>query len=162
MSDDEHDHDFNKGESGAGATFPKQCSALRKNEHVMIKGRPCKVVEMSTSKTGKHGHAKVHLVALDIFTGKKLEDICPSTHNMDVPVVKRKEYQLLAINEDAYVSLMDLETCDTKDDLKLPEGELGDQIKAAFEKDETGLLLSVVAACGEEQILGWKNMPTKD
>ena len=31
--------------------------------------RPCKIVEMSTSKTGKHGHAKVHLVALDIFTG---------------------------------------------------------------------------------------------
>jgi len=149
-------------DAGASKFYPQQCSALRKGGFVMIKERPCKLVEMSTSKTGKHGHAKVHLVALDIFTGKKLEDICPSTHNMDVPVVKRKEYQLLAINEDAYVSLMDLETCDTKDDLKLPEGELGDQIKAAFEKDETGLLLSVVAACGEEQILGWKNMPTKD
>lgn len=52
-------------------------------------GRPCKIVDMSTSKTGKHGHAKVHLVAIDvskilcssiyiylisdqIFTGKKL------------------------------------------------------------------------------------------
>uniref|UniRef100_A0A915AK43 Eukaryotic translation initiation factor 5A n=2 Tax=Parascaris univalens TaxID=6257 RepID=A0A915AK43_PARUN len=162
MTDHEHDHDFHAGDAGAAATFPKQCSALRKNEHVMIKGRPCKVVEMSTSKTGKHGHAKVHLVAIDIFTGKKLEDICPSTHNMDVPVVKRKEYQLLSINDDGYVSLMDLDTCDTKDDLKLPEAELGEQIKQAFEKDETGILCLVVSACGEEQILGFKNMPNKE
>ncbi|TKR87798.1 hypothetical protein L596_012141 [Steinernema carpocapsae] len=162
MSDAEQDHDFTTGESGAAATYPKQCSALRKNEHVMIKGRPCKVVEMSTSKTGKHGHAKVHMVALDIFTGKKLEDICPSTHNMDVPVVKRKEYQLLAINEDSFVSLMDLETCDTKDDLRLPESDMAGQIKDAFEKDENGILLTVVAACNEEMIMGWKNMPNKD
>jgi hypothetical protein len=34
--------------------------------HVVIKGRPCKIVDMSTSKTGKHGHAKVHLVAIDV------------------------------------------------------------------------------------------------
>ena len=63
---------------------------------ISLQNRPCKIVEMSTSKTGKHGHAKVHMVALDIFTGKKLEDICPSTHNMDVPNVKRKDYQVMS------------------------------------------------------------------
>lgn len=73
-----------------------QCSSLRKNGFVVIKSRPCKIVDMSTSKTGKHGHAKVHLVAIDIFTGKKLEELCPSTHNMDVPNVSRREYQLVS------------------------------------------------------------------
>lgn len=48
-----------QGDSGASATVPMQCSSLRKNGYVMLKGRPCKIVDLSTSKTGKHGHAKV-------------------------------------------------------------------------------------------------------
>lgn len=88
----EDEVEFASGNAGASATYPVQCSALRKGGFVMIKGRPCKVMEMSTSKTGKHGHAKVHLVALDIFTSKKYEDLCPSTHNIDVPNVTRMDY----------------------------------------------------------------------
>jgi len=35
----------------------------------MLKGFPCKVVDYSTSKAGKHGHAKATIVGVDIFTG---------------------------------------------------------------------------------------------
>merc|ERR1711990_112580 len=148
--------DFEAGESGSSETYPQQCSALRKGGHVMIKGRPCKIVEMSTSKTGKHGHAKVHMVALDIFTGKKLEDICPSTHNMDVPNVQRKDFQLLDV-DDGFLSLMD-DAGDTRDDIKLPEGELGDEIQERHASDES-LLISVLAAMDEECAIAVKNMP---
>ena len=65
------EEDFTQANAGASATYPQQCSALRKNGFVMIKGRPCKIVEMSTSKTGKHGHAKVRIANVQI-----IESIC--------------------------------------------------------------------------------------
>merc|ERR1711963_549891 len=130
---DHADDEFESATSGASKTFPKQCSGLRKNEFVVIKQRPCKIVEMSTSKTGKHGHAKVLLVAIDVFTGKKYEDICPSTHNMDCPVVTRKEYTFVDIEGD-FLSLMD-ENGAMREDLKLPPGDLGEEIK---KKQENG------------------------
>merc|ERR1712226_1238831 len=151
MADEEYD--FASADAGASETFPMQCSALRKNGFVMIKSRPCKIVEMSTSKTGKHGHAKVHMVALDIFTGKKLEDICPSTHNMEVPNVKRRDFQLLDI-DDGFLSLMD-DAGNTRDDLKVPEGELGEEIVREH-GDGRDLLCTVLTACGEECVIATK------
>jgi len=153
-SHDHDDEDFTTGDAGASTTYPQQCSALRKNGFVMLKSRPCKIMEMSTSKTGKHGHAKVHLVGIDIFTGKRHEDICPSTHNMDVPNVKRVEYSLIDIDNDGYVSLMD-DSSDTRSDIKLPEGELGQEIKSKFDSGES-LKLTVLQALGEEAIITCK------
>jgi translation initiation factor 5A len=151
----DEDHTFEQVTSGASLTYPMQCSALRKNGHVVIKGRPCKIVDMSTSKTGKHGHAKVNLVAIDIFTGKKCEDVSPSTHNMEVPNVNRNEYTLINI-DDGFLSLMDGDG-NMKDDVKLPEGEIGSQIEEYFENADGDVLVTVVSAMGEEHALQVRN-----
>ncbi|KAJ6553975.1 eukaryotic translation initiation factor 5A [Mycena vulgaris] len=157
MSDDEaHNQTFESVGAGASMTFPMQCSALRKGGHVVIKSRPCKIIDMSTSKTGKHGHAKVHLIATDIFTGKKLEDICPSTHNMDVPNVTRSEYQLVNV-DDGFLNLMTQEGV-AKDDVKVPEGDLGKQIQDEFDADKE-LLVTIVSAMGEQQAISFKEAP---
>ena len=147
--DDDIETFENSANADASLTFPMQCSALRKGGHVVIKGRPCRVVEMSTSKTGKHGHAKVNLVGIDIFTGKKYEDMCPSTHNVEVPNISRNELPLIDINDD-FMSFL-LNNGNTKDDVKLPEGELGDQIRQMFKMVRKSLLPS---------LLPWeKNLP---
>merc|ERR1712110_108095 len=148
------DDQFNTADAGASATYPQQCSALRKNGFVLLKNRPCKIMEMSTSKTGKHGHAKVNLVGIDIFTGKRYEDMCPSTHNMDVPNVKRTEYSLMDVDRDGYLTLMD-DASDTRSDLKLPEGDLGPEIRTKFESDES-IKITVLKAMGEEAVIGYK------
>lgn len=152
---DMEEHEFQSADSGASATYPMQCSALRKNGFVMLKGRPCKIVEMSTSKTGKHGHAKVHMVGLDIFTGKKCEDICPSTHNMDVPFVKRDDYQLMDISDDGFLTLMG-DGGELREDLKLPDGEIGQQLRSEFDAGRE-ILCTVLKSCGEECVIAIKN-----
>ncbi|ERF76384.1 hypothetical protein EPUS_07092 [Endocarpon pusillum Z07020] len=134
MADDaQHEHTFESVSAGASDTTPTQCSALRKNGYVCMgkEDRPCKIVEMSTSKTGKHGHAKVHLTGIDIFTGKKYDELSPSTHPMKVPEVTRKEYTLLDISRDNFLSLMD-EAGNTKDDIELKDGEVKDKITKLF------------------------------
>lgn len=155
VSDTDEQVEFSTGDSGASNSFPMQCSALRKNGFVLIKDRPCKIVEMSTSKTGKHGHAKVNLVGIDIFNGKKYEDICPSTHNMMVPNVVRKEFSLMDISDDGFCSLLDDDKNETRDDIKLPEGELGEKIREKFEAEES-LKVTVLKSMGEEAILAFK------
>jgi translation initiation factor 5A len=126
------------------------------NSYIVIKGRPCKVSDVSTSKTGKHGHAKCNFTAIDIFTNKKLEDIIPSTHATTVPVVTRKEYSLVDISGDDFVSLMD-EEGNVREDIKLPEIPEGfaREIREAFEAGKT-LSISVMAAMGHEQIIAMK------
>jgi len=150
------DYNFDRGAAGASHTYPMEAGQIRKGGHIMIKEHPCKVVNVSTSKTGKHGHAKCNFVAIDIFTGKKYEDIVPSTHCTTVPNVSRAEYSLLDITDDGFLSLM-TESGETKDDLKLPEFPDGfaGEIQTKFEQG-LSLVVTVLTACGHEQVIAIK------
>jgi translation initiation factor 5A len=125
--------------------------------HMMIKGKPCKILSISVSKTGKHGHAKCNFTAVDIFTGKKLEDMIPSSHGTTVPIVNRSDWEIIDIEEDGEVTLMD-EGGVQKTDLNLPsvpEG-LADEIRAAWNEGENRVMCTVQSAVGIEQIIAYK------
>ena len=52
------DETFENADAGASEVIPMEAGQIRKGGYIVIKNRPCKVVSVSTSKTGKHGHAK--------------------------------------------------------------------------------------------------------
>jgi len=75
---------------------------------------------------------------------------------MDVPNVRRNEYQLVNI-DDGFLNLMDNEGT-SKDDVRLPEGDLGKQIEAGFEEGKD-LLITIISAMGEEAAISFKEAP---
>jgi len=123
----------------------------------MIKGKPCKVLQISVSKTGKHGHAKCNFVATDIFTGKKYEDMIPSSHGTTVPIVNRSDWEVIDIEETGELTLMD-EGGVQKTDLNLPTfpDGMGDEIREAWNGGENSVMVTVQSAVGIEQVIAYK------
>jgi translation initiation factor 5A len=152
MSDDEQ---FESADSGASMTYPVTAGNLKKGGYLNINGRPCKIIEMSSSKTGKHGHAKSNITGVDIFNGRKYEEVAPSSHNLPIPWVKTIQYMLIDIGKDGRVSCMD-EEGDTREDLNMPPNEaLADVIQKDFAAGKT-VSVVVTSAMGHDQILTHK------
>ncbi|KAF6003309.1 hypothetical protein CCYA_CCYA06G1845 [Cyanidiococcus yangmingshanensis] len=146
------------GDAGASDTVPIQAGSVKKGVYIVLKGQPCKCVDVSTSKTGKHGHAKANIVGLDIFTGKKYEDVAPTSHTMYQPVVVRSEYQLIDIDAENFCSLMD-DKGETREDLKLDPDN--DPVHAKIKEDfDAGKHLTVVVlkAMKQEKIMQSKEL----
>lgn len=145
--------EFDNPTSGASLTTPAQASSLRIGGYAMLNGFPCKISDMSVSKTGKHGHAKVHLEGYDIFTNNKYVDNCPSSHNIDVPIVARNEYTILMMDDDGFLSVLTKDG-KTRDDLNAPS-ELFDIIKSGLDEGKE-LIAATTAAMGEEKVMSIK------
>ena len=75
----------------------------------MVEGEPCRIVDYTKSKPGKHGSAKARVVAIGVFDGVKRTFVKPVDTKVDVPLIEKRSGQVLAILPSA-VQLMDLET----------------------------------------------------
>merc|ERR1712216_953507 len=164
MADDEGEYEIHNADAGASATVSTEAGQIRKGGHIMIKGKPCKVRDVSTSKTGKHGHAKCKFAATCIFTGASCEELCPSTHSIDVPVVNKHDWQIMGLQDETYVLLMN-EAGDMREDLQLPnvtyktddDTKYSDMIKEYCAMIDAGenvdIFCTLVSAVGQEKIV---------
>lgn len=85
---------------------------LKVNRYIIIEDEPCKIVSISTSKPGKHGEAKARIEAIGVFNGQKKSIVSPVTHKVHVPIIDKRNAQVVAIMGDN-VQLMDMETYET-------------------------------------------------
>jgi len=102
-----------------GETVPKSVGTLQKGNYVVVDGVACIVQDTQTSRPGKHGHAKVRLVAVGMIDGKKREVVLPGHDNVAVPIIEKRTAQVLSINNNT-ANVMDSETFETFD-LVIPE-----------------------------------------
>ena len=107
------------------ATKQASVGSLKKGSYIMIDGVACKVVDTSTSRPGKHGHAKVNMMAVGIIDGKKRNLVLPGHDQVEVPIIEKKTAQVLSISGNT-ANVMDSETYETFD-MEIPE-ELKSQI----------------------------------
>ncbi|KAF5426619.1 translation initiation factor 5A [Candidatus Methanophagaceae archaeon] len=91
---------------------------LKDGRYVVIDEEPCTIVSITTSKPGKHGAAKARVEAIGVFDMQKRTAIQPVTAKIYVPVIERKNGQVLSISDDT-AQLMDMEDYSTIE-LKMP------------------------------------------
>lgn len=139
--------------SRADATTPIQASSVRKGGYLLLKGYPCKITDMSSTTTGKHGHAKISFTGTDIFTGKRHEDMSPASFNMQEPIVTETTYSVTGIDGDR----LTLEDGETRTDFPLSKGDLGESIRAQF-ADGNDITVSVTAAMDTQAVTGFNVM----
>ncbi len=88
---------------------PADLGSVKEGSYIIIDDEPCKVVSREHFKPGKHGSAKVRLVALSIFTGSKKSYVAPAESRVDIPMIDKRSGQITSVMPNA-VQLMDLET----------------------------------------------------
>ncbi|MEM4282094.1 MAG: translation initiation factor IF-5A [Candidatus Woesearchaeota archaeon] len=101
------------------ATKVVPAGQIKEGSYIVIDGAACKVVEATHGKGGKHGAAKMRIVAIGILDNKKRDIVMPASDTVEVPIIEKRSAQVLSVSGDK-ANVMDSETYETFD-LEIPE-----------------------------------------
>ena len=92
---------------------------LKEGKYVLIEDIPCRIVNIDSSKPGKHGAAKMRVTGIGVFDGQKKMLLVPSDADVEVPIIERQTAQVVAVNGNT-AQLMDTTTYEVFE-LSIPE-----------------------------------------
>ncbi len=111
---------------------PVDVGTLRTGSYVMVDDEPCRIVDLTKSKPGKHGSAKARVVAIGVFDGVKRSFVKPVDSQVEVPMIEKRTGQVLA-SLPGSIQLMDLETYEVFETPFPEEEEVRSKITQAAE-----------------------------
>ncbi len=88
---------------------PIDVGSLKTGSYVIVDDEPCRIVDLTKSKPGKHGSAKARVVSIGVFDGVKRSFVRPVDAKVDVPMIEKRSGQVIATLTSS-VQIMDLET----------------------------------------------------
>jgi translation initiation factor 5A len=94
------------------STRPTDANSIKRGSYILVDEEPCQVLDLSHSKTGKHGHAKIRMEVIGIFDKKKRSPVMPSTAKVQVPLIDKRNAQVISL-EGEEMSVMDSESYET-------------------------------------------------
>ncbi|MFH0905975.1 MAG: translation initiation factor IF-5A, partial [archaeon] len=114
-----------------------EAGQLKEKQYVIIEGVICKIDTIDRSKPGKHGAAKIRIVATGVFNDKKMNLLKPSSAEVEIPLMDKGNAQVIADLGEKY-QVMDKESYQTlevnKDEFpNLPAGAEIEYMKAGSE-----------------------------
>jgi len=107
----------------------EKAGRVKKGQWILIDGAVCRVTDIQISSPGKHGSAKVRITAIGVFDGQKRQLLRPSSADVEVPVMKRKTGQVIAITGDS-VQIMDMSDYST---FEIPLSAVDEEIRTKLE-----------------------------
>ncbi|HLD87449.1 MAG TPA: translation initiation factor IF-5A [Candidatus Nanoarchaeia archaeon] len=106
------------------STKQEDATSVKEGMTVVLDGAACKIVNVSTSRPGKHGHAKVRMEGVGLIDGKKRILVMPGSESVDIPIIEKKTAQVLSVTGKS-ANVMDTESFEMFD-LPIPDDLMGE------------------------------------